>query len=264
MLAALLLVPVTEAYAEPLFYISDTTPAENIVNEGLKGAAYDDMVEFGTFTEGTPQELRNYLTEVRQFKEYSAEDGYTTQTGDIIFRLDHNTAVSAFVTDGGKAFLYKKAAVVHVIYPRYETIVYQYLTKDMNLSLVTACGIMANIYCESMFDPEALEETNQHGYGLMQWTGDRQDDFLNWCTENGCRRNSIFTQLRYFDYEMKSEEFAPLLRSMRGCTQDGDGAYDVAHIFCLNFEIPDRSEELAEERGALAQEGFYKAYINAS
>lgn len=50
--------------------------------------------------------------------------------------------------------------------------IFEYLTKRLGYSEAAACGIMANIRCESTFNPQAYN-AGGGSYGLCQWTGGR-------------------------------------------------------------------------------------------
>lgn len=256
---------------EPVFSVCENSPLDSIREKAgakdfdlTKTVEYADLVECGTFIRtDSPEELRRYLTGVNGFKEYRASSNYTLQFGDIVFKLDSAGKAESWKLSMGESKLQEndKYRTVHVLYPTYEEMIYLFLRHEMQYARPICCGIMANMFCESEFVPTALEETGQHGFGICQWTGDRQDEFKRWCSKNKLNRESLYTQLKFMQYELdEKSEFATLVRLMLHCSYDGDGAYDVAHVFCLYYEDPINAQQSAEDRGALAQDSFYKAY----
>lgn len=276
LLCTLLAVPAAEpARAEylgfkPLFKVSDTTPLDSLMQiAGQKGFVFEetpeyaDLVSCGTFLQtSSAQELREYLTSVNGFEECSLNKGSYPEPGDIVFKLSASGGALSYELWHGGALPDKgNYSFVRVVYPSYADLVWLYLSEKAELSPQVCCGIMANMYCESLFQPLAEEENGQHGYGICQWTGYRKADFEKWCRANKLKTGSLYTQLCFLQYELDNKpEFKKLVRMLNSCSEDGDGAYDAAHVFCLFFEDPINAELAAEERGALAQDSYYEAY----
>jgi len=249
--------------------VSDKNPLDTLLEKAVKSdfklqdtPEYLDLVRAGTFCSyQNPEELRTYLKEENSFKEYDPEDGYIPQPGDMLFYISaRDGAQSAVFLGKGLSSVPKHHTVIHIEYPEYEKLCYLYLRDECFFNDTVCYGIMANMYCESEFLPTAEEKTGQHGYGICQWTGDRRIGLESWCRRNNRNSSSLYAQLDYMQYELDSTEFAQLVRMMRNCSRDSDGAYDVAHIFCLVYEDPDNSQELAETRGAIAQWTFWNKY----
>ena len=65
-----------------------------------------------------------------------------------------------------------------------ETAIYNYVINTMGLNNAAACGILANIYKESSFNPHALGDSGT-SYGICQWHGSRWDRLKTYCSNNG-------------------------------------------------------------------------------
>ena len=266
--------PCRAAYLDfgPRFEISVTSPYDSLA-EKLKddsfvffeSVEYQDLIGCGMLSSAeSAEEQRLYMTDVNGFEEFRKGQMYMAQPGDFLFRMEHGKAVSWDVVREEFLLQDRNLRVIHVDYPRYEDLVYLYLRDSMNFSRNVCCGIMSNLYFESDFLPTAREETGQHGFGICQWSNTRQDEFFSCCAKEKKHPESLYTQLDFMRWELENKiEFDSLLNMMLNCTHDGDGAYDVAHVFCLFFEDPYDSDQRAEDRGAFAQDSFYVAYSGA-
>lgn len=61
-------------------------------------------------------------------------------------------------------------------------------------------GAMGNMYWESHLETEMVEYDGT-GYGLVQWTGIRQWNLVDFCDENGWYTSSLNSQLEFFKEE---------------------------------------------------------------
>ena len=77
-----------------------------------------------------------------------------------------------------------------------ETTIYNFLVNDMNLNTAAACGMLANIYHESGFNPNATGDGGT-SYGICQWHDSRWIAMKNWCNSNGYDWTSLNGQLHY-------------------------------------------------------------------
>ena len=249
-----------------------------------------DLVDCGTFTD---EELayRQYCHLVNEngFSVYSGTEcahaggAYEVKPGDIVFFLnEHNIPVNASIAVGaesdgplvavetskGKGIVHlgkipdESYRVVDVIYPHAEAVVFSFLKDEMHYSTVTSCGVLSNIYCESLFCPR-MEEYNHRGYGICQWTDERRTELEKWCETNGYVVSHLMPQLLFMKKELMQGELAGVDSMLRSVTPNGDGAYDAAHAFCYFFLRPDGYEDEAENRGEIAQDTFYPAYIGS-
>lgn len=115
-------------------------------------------------------------------------------------------------------------------------------------------GIMANIYYESGYNPEAVGD-NGTSYGLCQWHNNRRLNLLN--KKN---YNKIDVQINYL-FEELSKSYATVRNVINEAKNNVDDAYNVAYIFCKKFEIPADTENQAIKRGNYAKE-LFKEYKN--
>lgn len=87
--------------------------------------------------------------------------------------------------------------------------VYKFLVSDMKPKLTKnqAIGVLVNIMRECSFDYTAIENSDgSGGYGLIQWTGGRRTNLVNWCTSNGYKYNTIEGQCKFLEHEFASSE----------------------------------------------------------
>lgn len=79
------------------------------------------------------------------------------------------------------------------------TIVFNYLVDELKMNSAAACGVLANIYYESGFDPH-MEGDNNTSYGICQWHADRKTNLINYCKSN----NLDYTTLKWQVVEKNS------------------------------------------------------------
>jgi len=112
----------------------------------------------------------------------------------------------------------------------YEAI-YAYLTGTMGLNKAAACGVLANIYAESSFNPMA----GTVYFGLCQWGGGRLGNLQNWCAVNGYEYTSLEGQLGFMYQELQTGYTGVL--SVLQSTEDSEaGAANAATVFCQSYE----------------------------
>ena len=132
---------------------------------------------------------------------------------------------------------------------------FMYFTEDMGLSEAAACGIMANIYKESTFNPEA----GSSYYGLVQWGGGRKSNLHSFCSKNGYSASTMEGQLNFLAHEL-SGAYASVLEYLESVPNTAQGAYDAAYHFCYYFERPSNKAAKSDARGDLAQETYFPEY----
>jgi len=133
-----------------------------------------------------------------------------------------------------------------------------YFTADMGLSEAAACGIMANIYKESTFNPEA----GSSYYGLVQWGGGRKTNLHAFCKENGFSSATMEGQLNFLEHELNGA-YASVLEYLNSVPNTAQGAFDAAYHFCYYFERPSNKVAKSNSRGALAQDTYFPEYAAA-
>lgn len=146
-----------------------------------------------------------------------------------------------------------------------ETIIYEFLRNEMQFNEAAACGILANIYKESAFDPNALGDRGT-SYGICQWHNERWTSMRNWCEENGLDWTDVRGQLLYLQYELSQNSNTVLwngrtiydyLSSVENTQQ---GAYDAGFYWCFYYEIPADRHAAAVVRGNLARDVYWQEY----
>ena len=136
--------------------------------------------------------------------------------------------------------------------------IFEYLTKRLGYSEAAACGIMANIRCESTFNPQAYN-AGGGSYGLCQWTGGRNGRLRSWCGSNGYDYKTIDGQLAYLQYELQTY-YRSVEDYLRPVENNSDGAYKAGQYYCYHFEAPASRGSVSVYRGGLASDTFWSAY----
>ncbi|MBV8096918.1 MAG: hypothetical protein JO110_27485 [Acetobacteraceae bacterium] len=113
-----------------------------------------------------------------------------------------------------------------------------------------ACGIVANIKCESNFNPAAAGDGG-HAYGLAQWHPPRQTAFEQ-KYKHDIRGSSFEEQLDFIDFEMTSGgewKAGRLLKAAKTAEEAGE-------IVSRDYERPASRDSEARKRGELAKKYF--------
>lgn len=140
--------------------------------------------------------------------------------------------------------------------------VYNFLTQVMKLNVAGACGVLANIYCESMFNPTALGDGGT-SYGICQWHNTRYTNLKNWCSQNGKDYKTLDGQLWYLKYELE-KSYTSVLNYIKGVANTSAGAYNAGYYWCKHFEVPADTENTSVKRGNLAKNTYYPKHSGAS
>lgn len=108
-----------------------------------------------------------------------------------------------------------------------ENALYEYLTKTCGFSKAGACGVLANIYVESTYNP-----TNVTGryYGICQWGDDRLRNMKNYCIQNGYAPDSFQGQVSFMVYELA--DYPELVTFLKTATDPQLAAQE----FCAGYE----------------------------
>ena len=140
-----------------------------------------------------------------------------------------------------------------------ETTTYNFLINDMGLNVAAACGVLANIYCESNFNPNALGD-NGTSYGICQWHLSRWDRLKEYCGNNGYDWTTLVGQLHYLHYELVNYYKTRVWDKITAVPNTADGAYTAGYTWCYNFEVPADTENVAKYRGNLAKNTYWPRY----
>ena len=127
-----------------------------------------------------------------------------------------------------------------------ETIVYNYLKRTLKYNTAVTCGIMANIFRESSFNPQAsvIDINGKRSYGLFQWN-DRYKNAIkmeNWCKKNNFDSKTVMGQLKYFTYQLTTKEFPmPDTKNLitdydKGIYNNRKGSIEFSGRFFSTFE----------------------------
>ncbi|MCR4656666.1 MAG: hypothetical protein K5770_10615 [Lachnospiraceae bacterium] len=136
--------------------------------------------------------------------------------------------------------------------------IYDYLTGTMGLNTAAACGVLANIYCESGFNPNALGDGGT-SYGICQWHNGRYTNLRNYCDDNGYDYRSLIGQLHFLEYEL-NHSYGSILRLLESVFNDAEGAYYAGYSWCYNYERPRNYPSVSVTRGNLARDKYWASY----
>ena len=134
-------------------------------------------------------------------------------------------------------------------------LIYQYLTSEMGLNHAGACGVLANIQCESNFSPLSLGDGGT-SYGICQWHNGRFNNLISYCNGNGYDYNTVNGQLHYLQYEL-TNNYPSVLEYIKNVPDTAQGSYDAAYYWCMHFEVPNHTEERSAQRGNIAMNEYY-------
>ena len=143
--------------------------------------------------------------------------------------------------------------------------IYSFLTQKCGFNTAAACGILANIECESSFNPN-LYGDNGTSYGICQWHNERLTAMQNWCKQNGYNWQSLTGQLYYLKKELSANNAAYLYNGLtiqnklKASANSESGAYSAGYNWCFYYEIPANKETVAVTRGNKAKTTYWAKY----
>lgn len=143
--------------------------------------------------------------------------------------------------------------------------IYSFLTQKCGFNTAAACGILANIECESDFNPN-LYGDNGTSYGICQWHNERLTAMQNWCTSNGYDWKTLDGQLNYLKKELSANNSAYLYNGLtisnklKACANSASGAYDAAYNWCYYYEVPANKATVAVTRGNKAKTTYWTEF----
>lgn len=183
--------------------------------------------------------------------------------------VEGNTTANGAIPGGGVAQKkYAKGSwsacdagyTVHVEYPKPELAIFNFLTSQMGYTPAAACGVLANIQCESGFKADIEEYATGIGYGLCQWSFGRRTNLENWCNSNGYDFKSVDGQLWFLKYELEGSYRSSTHNRLLGAPNSAQGAYQAGYDWCYYFERPKNYQSVAITRGNLARITFWPQY----
>lgn len=145
------------------------------------------------------------------------------------------------------------------------SVIYSFLTQNVGFNSAAACGILANIECESSFNPN-LYGDNGTSYGICQWHAERLTSMQDWCSENGYDWKSLTGQLNYLKKELSANTSAYLYNGlkisnyMKSVENSASGSYDAGYYWCYYYEVPANKENVSVTRGNKAKNNYWPEY----
>ena len=124
-----------------------------------------------------------------------------------------------------------------------------------NFTTSQATGIMANIYHESSFNPNA----GSSFYGLVQWGGARKSSLRRYCSRHGLKYSSIVGQVSYLVHELKTNEHAAYSK-VKKVSNSASGSYKSGYNFSYYYERPANKAATSRRRGTTAKNKFWNKY----
>ena len=207
------------------------------------------------------------LINTRQVESGNAGEttNYTTLTITTKMDTDSLLDTKGMLTDkelnNVKDVIYKIAGVkatgnnLNFVYRNIEATMWFYLLENGFTKEATA-GIMGNVYAESGFKTDTIEQTSTNpgeGVGLFQWSFDRKSQFLNYAETQGKSWTDLGVQLNFLLYELEtSQTYRFNTRSLpypspfnyfglAGGIEEFKTLTDINHatqVFCWNFLSP--------------------------
>ena len=157
-----------------------------------------------------------------------------------------------------------------------ETEVFNFCIEYMGLNTAAACAVVANIYCESSFNPNAKGDyvDGVHtSYGICQWHNSRYTNLINWCNNNGYDYTTLTGQLNFLMYELKNS-YKSVWNKLTTVENTADGCYDAAAYWCARYEVPAGYGywqdgvlyygKTSIARGDLAKNTYWTKYVNTA
>ena len=144
-----------------------------------------------------------------------------------------------------------------------EKIVYNFLMNDLKLNDAAAAGILANLYSESSYNPNA-EHTEADGsisYGLCQWNKSRFTALKDFCSANGYDYTTLNGQLYFLKYELEGSE-SKAYEKVKNVSNTADGAYLAGYNWAAYFERC--ASVYYERRACLSRDSYWPIYGIAS
>lgn len=136
--------------------------------------------------------------------------------------------------------------------------IFYFLLYEMGLNSAAACGILANIDCESGFRSTAVNSSSG-AYGICQWLGGRKTNLQNYCAENDYDYTTLEGQLWYLKYELENR-YPSVCAYMKSVDDSAQGTYDAGYHWCYYFEIPGNRASTSVKRGNIARDDYWATY----
>ncbi len=129
--------------------------------------------------------------------------------------------------------------------------VFHYMIGTIGMSPAAACGVMANMYRESRFQPGVVNRSSG-AIGLCQWTAGRTSNLYSFCSRNGLGARTMAGQLAFVRYELQTS-YTNVYSKLLSLGNTRADAYTAGRYFCIYYE---GSSTYASGAGSMAQK-FY-------
>ena len=118
-----------------------------------------------------------------------------------------------------------------------EQAVFDFSVNTLGVNIAAACGILANIYAESSFNPNSsfIEADGRTSYGICQWNNGRLDTLKSFCNDRGLDYTTLDAQLQYLRYELNGSEKSAF-NKVKSVENTADGAYTAGYNWAQYFE----------------------------
>lgn len=146
--------------------------------------------------------------------------------------------------------------------------IFSFLTNECNFNSAVACGILANIECESNFNPNLWGDNNT-SYGICQWHNSRFATMQNWCNDNRYDWKTLEGQLHYLKKELSVNDSSYLYNGktisnyLKTLSNTADDAYEAGRYWCYYYEVPAEKELVSVARGNNARNIYWPQFSKA-
>lgn len=145
--------------------------------------------------------------------------------------------------------------------------IFSFLIKNCNFHAAAACGILANIECESDFNPTCRGDSGT-SYGICQWHNERLTAMQNWCAGHGYNWKELTGQLYYLRQELSGNtnrylyNGLTIANKLRAKANTAKGAFDAGYDWCYYYEVPANRGARSAERGNKARNSYWPKFSN--
>jgi len=199
-------------FDEAVYYISNDNQVVKFFN-GVSEIVYNDNYVIGLF------QIDNCLYAATFNADWQEENILIERIPNISLHNEDDNTISLAATN--------------------ESVIYDFLINNLGLNNASACGILANIYSESSFNPQAscIDTNGLTSYGICQWNGGRFTSLKNYCANNGYSYSSLTGQLHYLQHELNNgykKQYNYIKNNIQNTSQ---GAYDAGYYWASKFEV---------------------------
>ena len=133
---------------------------------------------------------------------------------------------------------------------------YQCIAAGMTIA--GACGVLANLEAENNFSTSLNSGDGGLASGICQWHPDRWANCESYCASIGKDPTTIEGQTAFLIHELQS--YPDLWNLLCSAPQTGQGAYDAAYKFCVDFERPSDKYSKGNDRGNIAKDKYFPIF----